>query len=133
MLKCFATAALLGALALPGTAAAYNCRIPALLDATKKAVCGQVLLAGMDREETTRRAALAAKLAIDARTIVTRDRRAFIDTRNACGSDTRCLEATYRAQLRLYRQLESCAGRQGQTFCVERTTQKHRQDLHKSL
>jgi uncharacterized protein len=133
MLKYFATFALLGALALPGTAAAYNCKIPALFDTTKKAVCGQALLAGMDREETTRRAALAAKLVTDARTIVTRDRRAFIETRNRCGADTRCLEATYRAQLRLYGQLESCASRQGQTFCASRTTQKHRRELHNAL
>lgn len=114
---------------------AYNCRIPALIDPVKKAVCAQPLLAGMDRDESSRRAALLANLRSDARTLVTRDRRAFITTREKCASDTRCLEATYRAQLRLYKQLDGCVPRAGaqQTFCVSRVTQKHREGLHSSM
>jgi uncharacterized protein len=136
MSKVIALAAVvIGGLAVPSQALAYNCTIPALVDPVKKAVCAQPLLAGMDREEVARRTALAAKLTSDAGTLITRDRRAFVTTRETCASDQRCLEATYRAQLRLYSRLDACARRQAaqQTFCVSRTTLQHREELHKSL
>lgn len=115
-------------------AAAFNCSIPALANVAKKTVCGNPLLRTVDGKEETEFKALGAGLSLEARRALQRDRRLFISTRDGCDADQRCLEATYRAQIRLYTKLARCkVTRANQTFCVTTTTDKHRQELHKSL
>lgn len=122
-------------LALPaGEAAAFNCSIPALVNPAKKTVCANPLLRTVDAKEESEFRALSAGLSLEARRALQRDRRQFVSTRDGCEADQRCLEATYRAQLRLYTRLARCkVTRANQTFCVTTTAEKHRQELHKSL
>lgn len=130
-----ATLAVGAVLWLPaGEAAAFNCSVPALINAAKKTVCAQPLLRAADAKEEGDFKALGAGLSLDARRVLQRDRRTFVATRDGCEADQRCLEATYRAQLRLYTKLARCkVTRANQTFCVTTTTEKHRQELHNSL
>jgi uncharacterized protein len=118
---------------LPEAANAYQCGVPAVFDANKKTVCASPVLANLDQAEVDARRSLG--LSREATSIVSRDRQSFTKTRGQCGGAARCLEATYRAQIRLYTKLKSCASRQGpqQTFCVSKATQQHRQDLHRSM
>lgn len=115
-------------------AAAFNCAVPALVNPAKKTVCANPLLRAIDDKEESAFKALGAGLSLDARRALQRDRRIFVSTRDGCEADQRCLEATYRAQLRLYTKLGRCkVTRANQTFCVTTTADKHRQELHKSL
>lgn len=117
-----------------GEASAFNCAVPALINPAKKTVCAQPLLRAADGKEEAEFKALNAGLALEARRVMQRDRRIFIATRDGCEIDQRCLEATYRAQLRLYTRLTRCqATRANQAFCVTTTAEKHRQELHNSL
>lgn len=122
-------------LALSSTGAeAFNCAVPALANVAKKTVCANPLLRTVDAKEESEFKALGAGLSLEARRVSQRDRRLFIATRDGCEADQRCLEASYRAQLRLYSRLARCkVTRANQTFCVTTTTDKHRQELHKSL
>ena len=115
-------AALALALLAPATdAQAFNCAIPGLFSAAKKTVCASPTLAALNRTETDRLAGLRARLGAEAMVAVNRDRRTFTATRDQCARDVRCHEATYTAQVRLYRRLDTCADRGKQVvFCVNR-------------
>lgn len=118
----------------PGEAAAFNCAIPALANVAKKTVCATPILRAIDTKEETEFKNVTTGMSLDARRAAQRDRRNFIATRDGCEADNRCLEATYRAQLRLYTKFARCKiTRANQTFCVTTTADKHRQELHKSL
>lgn len=109
---------------------AFNCRIPAFISPSKKAVCASPELRRLDAQEEAGFAALRSRLSARAPTL-SADRTTFINTRNACQSDARCLTATYRAQIRLYRNVARC--RPADAQCVPRTVQAHRLALHRSL
>jgi uncharacterized protein len=109
---------------------AFNCRIPAFISPSKKAVCASPELRRLDSQEEAGFAALRSRLGARAPRL-TADRTTFINTRNGCQSDTRCLSATYRAQLRLYRQVARCKPADAQ--CVPRTVEAHRMALARSL
>ncbi len=118
----------------PRQAEAFNCQIPALVNPAKKTVCATPLLRAIDDKEESEFKSVQAGMALDARRTIQRDRRTFIATRDGCETDQRCLEATYRAQTRLYTRLARCKiSRANQTFCVTTTITKHRQELHNSL
>jgi uncharacterized protein len=115
-------------------AAAFSCAVPAIASAVKRTVCAEPLLMAIDRTEAETVAGLGGRLSGDARRAVLRDRRAFHAVRDNCGADVRCLEASYRAQVRLYRKLESCLRPDArELFCVTRTIEQHRQELHRSM
>ncbi len=123
----------LGAAMIATPAGAYTCGIPAIADVVKRTVCGAPVLRTLDRTEDDRLFAIRSVLAIENRALVTRDRRTFLNTRNACRTDARCLEATYRAQIRLYGKVEACGITvKNQAFCVTRAIQRHREELHRS-
>lgn len=116
-----------------GSAQAYDCRVPALADAVKKAVCANSQLQALDRREIANRRSLGASLPVAARTRVEADRTIFVRTRQTCLSDTRCLESTYTSQLRLYDRLRRCAPDQNPATCTQRLIDKHRENLHRSM
>jgi uncharacterized protein len=129
-----AAAVLILGMLLPSGAEAFNCSIPAVFSATKKAVCSTPALAIKDKAEQAKLVTLRSKLGADVMPSVTADRRTFLSTRDGCGSDKRCLDATYSAQLRLYRKLEGCSARGAKkSACVRDLIDQHRQDLSKSL
>jgi uncharacterized protein len=109
---------------------AFNCRIPAFISQSKSTVCKSPALRRLDAQEEAGFAALRSRLSGAGASAVRTDRSSFIATRNGCAADTRCLQATYRAQLRLYRQLARCKPADG--ACVSRTVQAHRLALHRS-
>jgi uncharacterized protein len=115
-------------------ATAFNCRIPALANASKKTVCASSLLRAADAKEEAGYASLRAALNPDARRALDADRRQFVATRDGCIGEDLCLEASYRAQLRLYTRLARCkAPGAKQTLCITNTTSAHREELHRSL
>lgn len=116
-----------------GTAHAYKCQVPALVDPVKKAVCASALLTSMDRRESANRRSVGASLPYAARGQLEADRTVFVRTLQACASETRCLEATYTSQFRLYDRLRRCAPEHDPTACTRRTIEQHRQTLHRSL
>ncbi len=116
------------------SAQAFNCAIPGIFSVAKKTVCSDPILAALDNDEASRFAGLRARLGAEAMVSVGRDRRVFVAILNRCGRETRCHEASYTSQTRLYRSLLACADRGGQKiFCVNRTILKHREELHRSL
>lgn len=118
----------------PPSAEAFNCQIPALVNPAKKTVCAAPLLRAIDDKEEAEFKAVKIGMALDARRTIQRDRRTFVATRDGCESDQRCLEAAYRAQIRLYSRLARCKiTRANQTFCTTTTITRHRQELHNSL
>lgn len=118
----------------PRPAEAFNCQIPALVNPAKKTVCSTPFLRAVDDKEEAEFKAVQSGMALDARRAIQRDRRTFVSTRDGCETDQRCLEATYRAQARLYGRLARCkVSRANQTFCTTTTITKHRQELHNSL
>lgn len=118
----------------PAAAQAFNCQIPALVNPAKKTVCANPLLRAIDDKEEGEFKSVQSGMALDARRTIQRDRRAFIATRDGCETDQRCLEAAYRAQIRLYSRLGRCKiSRANQTFCVTAAITKHRQELHNSM
>lgn len=118
----------------PQPTAAFYCSIPGVFNEAKKTVCADPTLAALATTELDALANVRDRLAADARAAVTRDRRTFIAARDACRVDSRCLEATYLAQLRLYRGLVACEANAGrQMFCVNRTILKHRETQHRSM
>ncbi len=132
----FRSAALALALSalVPTSANAFNCSVPAIFSAAKKAVCASALLSAKDRAEQGQQAVLRSKFGADVMPMIATDRKAFISTRDICGSDRRCLEATYNAQLRLYRKLDGCRLRGDKKLeCVSDVIRQHRQELHKSM
>ena len=132
--SCLAGAALCLAALAPAPAVAFNCKVPGLLSAAKKTVCSSPVLTQLDQAEETGLVTLRGKVGPDAAREIVNDRRNFLRTRDGCGLDVRCHEATYMAQSRLYRKLDACAG-QGtkQLICVQRSILRHRQELHRSL
>ncbi len=128
------TVAALAATAGARTAEAYDCRVPALINDTKKSVCAVPVLRRLDQEEGAGYGRLRATLGAPSRTALLSDRVNFLDTRRTCAADIRCLEATYRAQIRLYDALRFCVlGRGDQRACVVAAIAKHREELHRSL
>lgn len=117
----------------PG-AAAHNCTIPGIVNPAKKAVCANPLLAAANATELSLLEGLRTNLPADARRALVRDRRSYLTTRDRCGSDERCLEATMRAQVRLYRRVEPCAQAGARAlFCTTRAIERHRYELHRSM
>ena len=135
MLKRFAPLALTALIAAVAStpAAAYNCAIPAIIDQTKRTVCANQGLRDLDQSEKARFASVNATLGTDGRRSLTRARAAFFTDRDACGgTDTRCLTAVYRAQVRLYARFTKCRTNRAQGTCIEGIFQRHREELHRS-
>jgi uncharacterized protein len=126
-------AAAIALLAAATPAAAFNCAVPALFSPSKKAVCASPALSSLDGREIVTRQQVLAKLGFPARPAVMASYNAFKATRDGCGSDARCLDATYRAQLRLYARLGHCATKSDRATCAIHTVDRHRQELHRSL
>ena len=118
----------------PPPAVAFNCAVPGVFSTAKMTVCATPVLTQLDQAEETGLVTLRGKLGPDAAREIASDRRSFVRTRDGCQRDVRCHEATYTAQSRLYRKLDTCAG-QGtkQLICVQRSILRHRQELHRSL
>jgi uncharacterized protein len=115
-------------------AAAFNCKFPGLVDATKRAVCANPELARLDATEAAELHHVSGKLWISSIGALRADRDAFVNARRRCGAALRCLEAVYRAQLRLYAAAGLCAERGPQQLdCLNQTFARHREDLHRSL
>jgi uncharacterized protein len=133
--RLLAAAALAVALfAIVPPAVAFNCAVPALVNVAKRTVCKDPILAALNLHEQERLAVVRSVIAVQNRGQVINDRRIFLRTRDNCRSDVRCLDATYRAQVRLYSRLEACGATiQNQAFCLTRAIQRHRQELHRSL
>lgn len=118
----------------PGSALAFNCAVPGLINPAKKAVCSNQLLSAINDTERSAESALRAKLPFEARRELSRDRRVYVAARDQCRADERCLEATMRAQIRLHRKLEACTANEARALvCTSRTIQSHRMDLHRSM
>lgn len=115
--------------------AGFNCADQSTLgNDAKRLVCTDQRLSTLNSREDTTFVSLRSRLIPEAKLTIVRDRVNFVRTRNTCGADKRCLEATYNAQLRLYARLNSCfMKRTDQSTCAATTTEKHRQSLHKSL
>jgi uncharacterized protein len=113
---------------------AFNCAVPAVVSVTKQSVCASPVLRRLDQEEGSTYTTLRRSFAPPARTALMSDYQTFIDQRAKCAADIRCLEATYRAQVRLYEKLKPCTTAPGdQRVCVTRTISAHREELHRSL
>ncbi|NOU04709.1 MAG: hypothetical protein HOO99_00855 [Hyphomicrobiaceae bacterium] len=115
--------------------AGFNCADQSsLANDAKRLVCTDHRLSTLNSREDTQFVSLRTRLIPEAQLTIVRDRVNFVRTRNTCGADKRCLEATYNAQLRLYARLNTCfTKRIDQSTCTSTTTEKHRQSLHKSL
>ena len=129
-----AAVVLTAAASAPDAHAGFNCAVPSVVSEAKRTVCNDRHLSSLNHHEDTDFITLRTRLIPAARLIMVRDHTNFVRTRAACGSDKRCLEATYNAQLRLYTRMKTCfVKRMEQSACVATTVDKHRQDLHKSM
>jgi uncharacterized protein len=127
-------AALAASAAAGDEANAFNCAVPAFVSVTKQSVCAAPVVRRLDQEEDRGYTALRRSFAPPARTALMSDHQSFVDQRAKCAADIRCLEATYRAQVRLYEKLKPCTATPGdQRVCVTRTISAHREELHRSL
>ena len=115
------------------SASAFDCRVPAVISTTKRTVCASATLTRLDQREGTIRRSVSATLPVAARGRLAADRVAFVQTRQTCGADPRCLDATYTAQLRLYSRLRQCAVEPNPAACTSRVIDAHRQELHRSM
>lgn len=128
---CVAAMAMLVTSAAP--ARAYQCNVPAIVDPVKKTVCATPQLVSLDKREVSSRRSVNAVLPVSARTRLEANRTSFVRTRQTCGADPLCLEATYKAQIRLYDRLRACAPAKSPATCAGRVIEQHRQELHQSL
>jgi uncharacterized protein len=125
---------MLAAFAASSTPAeAYRCSIPAVRDSIKRTVCGNPGLRTLDTQEQGDLGKLQSWLNRNAYNYTVDDRKLFTAQRAKCAKDTRCLEATYEAQVRLYKVLLACKAGTRQTACVKNAVAKHREELHRSL
>lgn len=116
-------------LSTPGRA--FECAAKGPDIASKRAVCTSPRLVGLNKSERARLLSLNGRLKRAAdRALVRVDRGRFERARDVCGTNKRCLEAAYKAQIGLYDRLDICAVRGGPAAkCLNRATARHRREL----
>ena len=120
-------------IALPTPTLAYSCSVPSIQSPAKRTVCSNRDLRKLNTEETKGYAALGSALIGDAREALINDHWTFLQTREGCKKDKRCHEASFNAQLRLYKTLLACKPGAESADCVSKAIEAHRQELHKAL
>jgi hypothetical protein len=87
-----------------------------------KGVCGSARTRGLAKSERSRYRSLVGRLKNrEDRVLVGRDRRAFLAQQAVCGTSSACQLDLFRAQIRLYDELDICAAsRQAPRRCLER-------------
>lgn len=124
---------ILVALAMPTPSHAYSCSVPSIQSPAKRTVCGNRDLRKLNKDETSGYATIANMFTGETRDAIINDHWKFLQTREGCKNDKRCHEASFNAQLRLYKTLSACKPGTDDAECVNKAIDAHRQELHKSL
>jgi uncharacterized protein len=84
----------------PATAASFDCKLAKLL--AEIAICGDPTLGAEDEELARQYAPLLTAAPADAVKTIKKEQKAWLASRNACGSDMQCIMGHYRERLQRF-------------------------------